>query len=234
LRPLKIMPAGDFITQTTSEPDYSIGNYRCYLDHMLRGAGVSFDFVGSVSVPHQGGWVCPWEFDHDHEAYWQRKLDDLMLIIPASVGRLQPDVVLLHLGSADLVEAAYAADVVPAGCAESYCPPDSAQEVADKLAALIHLMQEKAPDVTIFVAQIQPRRAGPVMDETSTLNDLIASFGELSTVTSSVHVVDMATGFPTGAFQSDGTPTEVGAELMAQRWMDALRQAGLVPVAPDE
>jgi hypothetical protein len=228
LPPLKIMPAGDFITQTTTEPEYSIGNYRCYLDHLLREAGVSFDFVGSQWVPHQGGWVCPWEFDHDHEAYWQRKLDDLMLIIPPHVGRLQPDVVLLHLGSADLVEAAYAAPVVPAGCAEGYCPPDSALEVADELAALIRLMQEEAPEVTIFVAQIQPRLAGANTHATLALNDLIASFGELSTETSSVHVVDMVTGFPPGAFQTDGTPNELGAELMAQRWMDALRQAGLI------
>ncbi len=212
---LTIMPIGDSIT--SGETGWS--TYRCYLDGMLRDAGVSFDFVGRQSAPYRTGqYGCPVVFDQDHEGWWGYTVDQVIDSgVTASVEDLQPDVALIHLGTNDLYY--------------SQGPTSTAEE----LESFITGLQAVSPDITILVAQIIPCNPGPVpeygtkcSEETPAFNDLLASFTGLSTDESSVIVVDMETDFSLNDLRDKWHPTDAGDEIMAGRWMKALQDAGVI------
>ena len=207
---LTIMPIGDSIT--SGETGWS--TYRCYLDGMLRDAGVSFDFVGRQSAPYRTGqYGCPVVFDQDHEGWWGYTVDQVIDSgVTASVEDLQPDVALIHLGTNDLYY--------------SQGPASTAEE----LESFITGLQAVSPDITILVAQIIPCDEGRAYcsDDLPAFNDLIASFASLSTDGSSVIVVDMETGFSLDDLRDPWHPTDTGDEIMASRWMEALQDAGVI------
>lgn len=208
-RPLTIMPIGDSIT--SGETGWS--TYRCYLDGMLNEAGVSFDFVGRQSEPFGGDpYGCPNPFDHDHEGWWGRKVDDLIDDVTASVEVLQPDVALVHLGTNDLYYL------------------EGPVETAEELESFITGLQAVSPDITILVAQIIPcdRTSQDCADDLPAFNDIIASFASLSTDRSLVAVVDMETGFSLGDLRDPWHPADAGDEIIASRWMTALQEAGVI------
>ncbi|MBT8203245.1 MAG: hypothetical protein KJO87_08075, partial [Acidimicrobiia bacterium] len=133
--PLTLMAVGDSITQGSA----GWRTYRCALDGKLDGAGASFDLVGGLSSPNGGGsYSCPSPFDQDHEGRWGQRVDEVTGAVVASVQSRQPDVVLIHLGTNDILQGQG-----PAG-------------TASELQSLIGSIQGANPDVTIFVAQIIP------------------------------------------------------------------------------
>jgi hypothetical protein len=212
---LTIMPIGDSIT--SGETGWS--TYRCYLDGMLRDAGVSFDLVGSQDLPYGGGqYECPAEFDSDHEGYWGAQVSDVVGYTTQVVESLQPDIALIHLGTNDI---AFGVTV---------------DETAARLEEFIVGLQAVNPDITILVAQIIPCDteqanvffADRCAEELPMFNDAIASFAELSTGDSSVMVVDMETGFSLDDLLDEWHPTEAGDEIIARRWMTALKDADLI------
>jgi len=208
------MPIGDSIT--SGEMGWS--TYRCYLDGMLNGAGVSFDFVGSKSQPTNGPYACPTSFDEDHESYWGQYVVGVAHSATASVEELQPDVALIHLGTNDITGLRGPAST------------------ASKLESFITDLQAVKPDLTILVAQLIPCDAmgfDPLYEpqcaeDLPAFNDHLASFTSLSTDQSSVIVVDMETGFGLDLLRDGVHPTDAGFELMAARWMTALQEAGVI------
>ena len=209
--PVTIMHVGEGITQ--GGLDHS--TYRCFLDTMLHDAGVAFDFVGSRQKPADGfDYTCPTDFDQDHEA-WKRAIAGGMETekMTESVEALQPDVALIQLGGTDVWR-----QNDPLGAAE-------------RLKLFITGLQVVNPDITLLVASMIPCNTPlPWCTEGyPALNDLIASFGSLSTDESTGMFVDMHTGMSTEFLRSnDLTFTDAGDEVMAGRWMVALEESGVI------
>ncbi len=209
VHPLTIMAIGDSITAGST----GWATYRCYLNGALDDDEVAFDFVGRYSAPHRGGpYACPTVFDEDHEALWGAHIQDVVVDVTASVEVLQPDVALVHLGTNDLSHGQG-----PAG-------------TADELESFVAGLQAVSPDITILVAQIIPCDTPAVWctEDLPAFNDAVASFAGLSTDDSSVIVVDMETGFNLSDLRDALHPTDAGDEIMANRWMIALQEAGVI------
>ncbi len=123
---LRIMPLGDSITEAKSGHD----SYRRPLWQSLAAAGCSVDFVGSKTGVSQGsrdsGSTAPPnpDFDQDHEAYWDYQTNEVKALASAKVAAAQPDIVLIHLGTNDVLDgqSAVAAEIggVRASKADTY------------------------------------------------------------------------------------------------------------------
>jgi hypothetical protein len=189
--------------------------YRCFLDAMLHDAGVAFDFVGTRQKPADGfDYTCPTDFDQDHEAWLGARVGGLETdMMTESVEALQPDVALIHLGGYEVWKTGD-----PSGTAE-------------RLKVFITGLQAVSPDITLLVASMIPCNT-PLpwcTEDYPALNDLIASFGSLSTDESTVLFVDMHTGVSTDLLRLNNlTFTDAGDQVMASRWMAALQESGAI------
>jgi GDSL-like Lipase/Acylhydrolase family/Superinfection immunity protein len=109
-RPLKIMPLGDSITRGCCPKgrNCDIG-YRYLLITKLVKDGYNVDIVGSQQHPSlDPSLKCtPKDFDRDHEGYYGETTQGLMQIVTTDfLKQHSPDIVLLHIGTNDLKEAA--------------------------------------------------------------------------------------------------------------------------------
>ena len=214
-QPVSIIAIGDSNTDRAGA-----ATYRCYLDQMLTEAGVSFDYVGGETPTSAILYDCPTEFDMYHEAAFGGRINEIADPAVASVEALQPDVALVLLGGNDLRF-------------------QTRDDAPNELVSFVEDLQAASPDLTILVGQLLPcvpNVPGSLLTEercedfTPAFNEAIASFGELSTATSTVTVVDMHTGFRVDDLLSDDGvhPTDAGDEEMARRWMAALAESGAV------
>jgi lysophospholipase L1-like esterase len=133
--------------------------------------------------------------------------------LPGAIASRQPHVVLLHMGTNDLLTQGNAPTVAAAD-----------------MRALIDIVQAAAPTATIVLARIIPSVPGnaTIRNEYNALLATVAA--QETTATSRIYVVDQATGFnPTaGVHTHDGIhPNAAGEALMAQRWYSVLGR--LVP-----
>lgn len=101
-RPLKIMPLGASSTAGARSPE--TGGYRGHLERMLAADGIAFDFVGSQQ---QGP---PWMADRDHEGHGGTTIPEILGSVPGWIRATHPDVVLLHVGTNDLLRGASGAE----------------------------------------------------------------------------------------------------------------------------
>lgn len=209
--PITIMNIGEGLTQGQE----GRSTYRCFLDAMLHDAGVAFDFVGSRSAPYDSEtYGCPTDFDEDHEAWMSAQVGGMQTdMMTASVESLQPDVALIQLGGYDVWQRG------------------ELLVTAERLGLFITGLQAVNPDITLLVASMIPCST-PLpwcTDDYPAFNDAIASFGSLSTDESTVMFVDMYTGISTDLLRSDNlTFTDAGDEVMASRWMAALKESGVI------
>lgn len=130
-RPLKIMPLGDSITDGYSTP----GSYRPTLWQLLvEQDGLEIDFVGSLQ---NGPGSLP---DKDHEGHSGWKIDQLEGNIAGWLNTYEPDVILLHIGTNDLIQGA------------------SGSQAAQRLDTLVSTIFASKPDVTLLAASLIPLR----------------------------------------------------------------------------
>ena len=93
--PLRIMLLGDSITQGDAS------SYRRPLWIALGEAGMSVDFVGSMSRRYSGGNDAN-DYDADHEGHWGWRADQVLGRIDQWAAQAAPDIVLMHLGTNDI------------------------------------------------------------------------------------------------------------------------------------
>ncbi|MGH7803689.1 MAG: SGNH/GDSL hydrolase family protein [Candidatus Binatia bacterium] len=195
---LKVMPLGDSITEGGNEA----ATYRYFLQKHLEGAGVTVDFVGSMSGVFRGTPRHA-DFDPDHEGHWgwttARILDRLDEWAPAA----RPDVVLVHLGTNDF--------------------GDDPSVVPSSLSAIIDELRKANPDVVVFLARIIPATGIPAAD-LDRVNDAIEAMGRAkSTERSPILIVAHDEGFDAAVDTYDGThPNEPGEKKMAEKWFRAI------------
>ena len=203
--PLRIMPLGDSIT----EGETGHNSYRRVLWQRLNGAGCSANLVGSKSGVSRGsrdsGSVNPpnADFDLDHEGYWDYSVNELIPRVGGLVGQAQPDVVLIHLGTNDVLNG------------------QSAGGVAQELGGLIDAIRAGKPDTHILLAKIIP--AAPDPSGTAALNRLIDGIASgRSNANSPIAVVNQASGYSTGDNYDGVHPGPGGETKLGNRWADAL------------
>ncbi|MFC1585982.1 GDSL-type esterase/lipase family protein [Fibrobacterota bacterium] len=211
LAPMRIMPLGNSITEGVS----SVSSYRRYLDNLLRNTGLLFDMVGSMSN-HRDNAVAPSTFDYDvdHEGHWSREADWILPRIGDYARAHAPDMVLMHLGTNDLL---HEQDAIGA----------RVERTIGELSGIIDTLRASNPDIKIALAQIIPTISGELTDPTAEVTALNAALADLpaqlSTVQSPVVPVDQYTGFDTGTDLIDNYHTnEPGAQKMAQKWFAAI------------
>jgi lysophospholipase L1-like esterase len=132
----RLMPLGDSITDGWQEP----GAYRIELSRLLLEAGRPVDFVGSLV---NGPESLP---DKDHEGHNGWRIQDLAAAMNPWLDANQPDVVLLMIGTNDVLS------------------NRDLPNAPTRLSALIDQVLSRVPSATVFVAAI-PRLQNPVDDQ---------------------------------------------------------------------
>jgi len=92
---LRIMPLGTSSTVGIGSP--ATAGYRGPLEELLTRDGIAFDMVGSQ---RQGP---PWLPDPDHEGHSGWVLPQMQPLVTGWVRAARPDVILLHVGTNDLL-----------------------------------------------------------------------------------------------------------------------------------
>jgi lysophospholipase L1-like esterase len=163
------------------------------------------DFVGSQRS-HHGGNAPHEDFDWDHEGHWGWRADEILERIGNWVSSYSPDIVLIHLGTNDLLE------------------HQSVNDTIEELGRIIDELRGVNPRVTVLLAQIIPM-ADPARNTIiRTLNEQIGRLGkEKGRDGSPVIVVDHYTDFDSTTDTYDGLhPNMSGEKKMAERWFGAL------------
>jgi lysophospholipase L1-like esterase len=190
---VKILPLGDSITDGRALP----GAYRTALWHELTGAGARVDFVGSrLGGPDN----LP---DRDHEGHPGYRIDEIDADIVRWVNATYPGIVLIHLGTNDVVQ-----DRDLAGA------PARLAKLVDRVLAI-------APDAEVFVASLiplqDPAREARAVAFNAALPDLVRAKGPR------VHYVDMHAALSVADLADGVHPGAAGYAKMAKAWAEALR-----------
>ena len=202
---LRIMPMGDSIT----EAEAGHNSYRRVLWQRLNGAGCVVDLVGSKSGVSRGfrdsGSTAPpnADFDQGHEGYWDYSVNQLLPRISGLVGQSNPDVVLIHLGTNDVL----------AG--------QGASGIAQELGGVIDAIRASKADTHILLAKIIP--ASPDPSGTAALNRLVDGIAtSRSNATSPIAVVNQAAGYSVGDNYDGVHPSPTGESKLGNKWADAV------------
>jgi acyl-CoA thioesterase-1 len=126
--PTRILPLGDSITY-----GYEHGSYRTALwERLVDQDGHEIDFVGSQS---DGPSSLP---DRDHEGHSGWRIDEIEGEAAGWVEQHDPDVVLLHIGTNDMIQGA------------------SADVMTERLTTLLDTLFTAGPEMTVMVASVIP------------------------------------------------------------------------------
>jgi len=191
-QPVRIMPLGDSITYGTGSDSKS--SYRAALwNRLVDQAGYNIDFVGS-----QQSGALP---DRDNEGHRGWRIDQIAADIDGWMSTYQPDVVLLHIGTNDMIQGYHLATA------------------PQRLGALLDQILTDQPATTIIVAQIVPS-LNPVTEArikafNAALPGIVAARG------SRVHLVNMSVLSPADMYDNVH-PNDLGYARMAVRWYSAL------------
>jgi lysophospholipase L1-like esterase len=201
---IKIVPIGNSITQGNVNQQGQ-NSYRRNLWHKLIDGGYSVDFVGSLDTD-MGGFAFPDPtFDHDHEGHWGWRADEILAELPGWLTGYTADVALIHLGSNDAIQG------------------NTVNSTLNELEAIIGVLRNDNPQITIFLAQILPLENSEWNARVEGINQgLVSMASNLDQPQSRIILVDQNTGWSIASFTYDGVhPNPAGEERMAQRWYDA-------------
>ncbi|MBC6608913.1 T9SS type A sorting domain-containing protein [Hymenobacter sp. BT188] len=201
---IKIMPLGDSITQGDTE----LNSYRRALWKKLLTDVYNVDFVGG-QILNDGGAPPDPDFDRNHEGHSGRTADWLSLYSKEWATSFQPDIVLLHAGTNDLISG------------------QSAESTRNDIALIIEQLRSVNPSVKVLLAQIIPSVYENINVNIAELNGLLSDLAkEKNTEAAPVILVDQNTGFSTEPkvdLYDEVHPNARGEEKMAERWYQALK-----------
>lgn len=196
--PCRILPLGDSITHGSGVA----GGYRVPLHSLARQRGQQITFVGT----QQNGPLVDGShaFPRNHEGYVGETIQQLEQRFESFSASAEADIVLLHVGTNDMVHE----------------PARAPRRAAD----LIDRITSRYPDALVAVARIIPL----MMTEDSPdlvlrYNDALAAVVQERAVAGrNVILVDHNTQFPPGALPDQVHPDQSGYEFMARTWYAAL------------
>src|SRR5688572_17756350 len=204
LSAVKIMPLGDSIT----EGFQGHASYRFWLAKRLDLAGYDVDFVGSRTgvATSGGGQTAPlytdWDTNHEGHSGW--RTDQILDRIDEWAPQFAPDVVLLHLGTNDMLQSHTVAETI------------------QRLGQIIDTIRVSRPNVKIAMAKIIPSRV--LNNNIIALNNQIPGVvSAKNTAQSPVVLVDQYAGFDAFADNYDEYhPNPRGERKMTAKWLPAL------------
>ena len=207
-KPLRIMPLGDSITEST----VGHSSYRKHLYDLLTKNGCVVDFVGSrhgVSdgvVHSRERLLQTTDFDQDHEGHWGFRADQILLYISEWAHKNVPDLALVHLGTNDIFQS------------------QSVDSTLAEMEEVINELRLANPKVRILLAQIIP--SSRARNEIESFNKRIPELANsLSTAESPVRVVDQFHEFFVSSDTFDNIhPNDSGELKMASRWFNAIME----------
>ncbi len=221
----KLMPLGDSITRGTSDINYPNGSipggYRKELGSRLASAGLAFDFVGAFSDNAASG------MDPDHNGINGFRTDHLLANLSSWL-TVNPDIVLLHAGTNDILQ-----DI----------PVTTA---ANNLELLINNITSGAPGRRLYVSTLIPiqqnwlgRTAAYLNGNVNTYNTRVRSLvAQYATLGRKVYLVEMNGSIvftdpnPINNFYQPGDglhPGQAGYNQMASIWFNRLRDVENFP-----
>jgi lysophospholipase L1-like esterase len=200
---MRIMPLGDSITDGYNIP----GGYRVDLEDELRASGIRFDFVGSQ---HNGPRSLA---DHDHEGHNGWRIGQLQSYVDAWLTTYQPDVVLLLIGTNDILQH-YRLATAP-----------------DRLVTLVDLIRTVRPTTKIFLSTLPPIANPADNSRITTYNaDVIDVVRTRAEAGEPIRLVDGG-GALTISDLADGLhPNATGYSKLADAWRAALTANGATRV----
>lgn len=234
--PITILPLGDSITQAeyvSGDASRQQASYRAPLQQML-GDAERYDFIGSQSnsCGDEGELPFP-EFDPDHEGHWGWRADEILngpdgdycggdagsgnLASWLSEYEAEPAIVLLHVGTNDIIQA------LPAGHSAGVNDLSSAavEAIKEDIENIIGVLTSNStkPDFKVLLATIIPGTL--IREEAQAVNIEIQS---IAATNSNVVLVDQFTGFDPATQTYDQLhPNAAGEQHMASRWYTALQ-----------
>ena len=202
---LRIMPFGDSIT----EGEAGHNTYRRVLWQRLQAAGCKVDLVGTKYGVSSGYRNSPSksppnnDFDLDHEGHWDYQTNEVIPLAASSAAAAQPDIVLIHIGTNDVLAGQGAAGI------------------AGEISSLIGSLRSGKSNAYILLAKIIP--AAPNTAGTAALNRQIDGIAaKLNTPASPVMVVDQASGYSTADNYDGVHPAASGEAKIGNRWANAV------------
>ncbi|MBN2001423.1 putative Ig domain-containing protein [candidate division KSB1 bacterium] len=201
---LKVMPLGNSITSGFVGSTDSSG-YRNDLADLLESAGVSFDFVGSLSTGYG--------FDGHHEGHDGAKAENLQADVTTYLTAFPADVVLLHAGTNDISN----------GQAPS--------SIITEIEGIVDNIYNLDPNISIVLSSLVPRTDSKESNSV-TLNNLISDLVDTKVAAGySIFFADINTAFkqhPSWAtvyMYNYLHPNDTGYFVMAQSWFDGMMAA---------
>ncbi len=222
--PIKVMPLGDSITYGYNGVNYPNGSppggYRKQLANRFAGAGIGYDFVGNSSLNPALG------IDPNHNGYLGIRTDQALSALSGWL-TVNPDVVLLHLGTNDMIQ---------------HIPISTA---IGNLSQIIQQITANSPIRRLYIATIIPimdTRNGYTPSEWKVIIDAYNAqvrtlVGQYANQGRKVFLTDMSAGLVyteansiNNVFQpGDGThPGQVGYNKMGDYWFNSIT-AGVSP-----
>ncbi len=232
----RIMPVGDSITEgitlnVMNNPNLPPVNervgYRRKLYDDLNANGFFIDFVGSTS---NGAAAIPPIADPQHHGYGGAR-DDQILVgnapVPTAIGTqlnaTPADIILLHIGTNNINGNAGA---------NNGTDPLGAQEVEMILDA-IDIWEANNNPVTVFLARIIERATQGGMlpnPNIQTFNNNIQTMA-LGCINDNIFIVNQQDALVYPGDLNDGIhPSQSGYDKMADTWLQALQNSGILPV----
>jgi len=196
------MPLGDSITYGEGIVGY--GGYRNLLGALLESDGIQFDFVGS-QTSGEGALIDP-----DHEGHPGWRISNLRRAIAEEgwLERHQPDIILLHIGTNDLMQ------VDPNN--QRYV---NLAAVSENLSAFLDDILARLPGVHVILARIIRTRWGSDVNHLY-YNEAIPEIAAFKGAR--VSVVDMQDILSKGDFVTLYHPSPRGYDKIAHAWRNAI------------
>jgi len=195
--PCKVLPLGDSITFGIGYD----GGYRVELFRKTVSDGKLLTFTGSVMNGPRMIEGMPFPRNNEGHSGW--KIDQLVPLIPSPALEVVPHIILLMIGTNDVAQ------------------NDDLQGAPERLAKLLDLLAQHAPDALVVVATILP--LGRASAAVTTYNEAIpALVQERMGVGKRVLLVDQFEGFPMNELGDGVHPNQQGYERMAAVWYDAI------------
>jgi lysophospholipase L1-like esterase len=161
--PLKICPLGDSITYGDSGTYTTPGGYRDRLYTNLKNAGRNVQFVGSDASNPSPTLTAAGQVAHDGHGGWT--IDQIAAQVDTWLPSYKPDVILLMIGSNDLVAF-----------------KETAADAKNRLVSLINKIVTDCPAATVFVSNIIPVQSNDsrgVYADGSPINPTVIAYDDL-------------------------------------------------------
>ncbi len=196
-RGVRVMPLGDSITSGVRVR----GGYRSDLWQLMNASSPGVDFVGSSASG-------PAELrDRDHEGHPGWEIAQLDARVRGWLTEYRPDIVLLHIGTNDVLR------------------HHALANAPTRLSALLGHITTTLPSAQVYVATIIPLGRASIDRRARVYNASVTRLVRArAAVDPHVHLVDMHSALGRKDLTVDGIhPNKAGYSAMAARWFAALR-----------